>query len=181
VLVIDPFNKIRLKASLNKNINEYTNDYLMRIDEFARKHDILIFLIAHPTKPPSIGNDRKNYEPDFYDIKGGGEFYDMSPHGLLVHRDYTHDLVKIKVLKVKFNHLGENNAHIWLAWNKGNGRYTDFRKQADKPEDIFEPQADNSNWVIEKEKHDTQVNISFSNPPKGSEDFFTVSNEEVPF
>ena len=71
-LVIDPYNKVRLKASLHKNINEYTNDYLIKIDEFARNNDILIFLVAHPVKPS--GEDRKTYEPDFYSIKGGGSF-----------------------------------------------------------------------------------------------------------
>jgi twinkle protein len=37
VLVIDPYNKVRLKESINKPITEYTNDYLIKIDEFARK------------------------------------------------------------------------------------------------------------------------------------------------
>ncbi|KAA6314396.1 hypothetical protein EZS27_034981 [termite gut metagenome] len=81
---------------------------LIEFTEFARKHDILIFLVAHPNKPTGTGIDRKNFEPDFYDIKGGGEFYDISPHGLLVHRDYANNMVKVKVLKVKFNHLGTN-------------------------------------------------------------------------
>ena len=45
-----------------------------------------------------------------YNIKGGGEWYDASYHGLLVHRDYENKTVKAKVLKVKFQNLGENGA-----------------------------------------------------------------------
>ena len=45
-----------------------------------------------------------------YNIKGGGEWYDASYHGLLVHRDYEAKTVKVKVLKVKFQNLGENGA-----------------------------------------------------------------------
>ena len=32
------------------------------------------------------GNDGKIEEPTMYNIKGGGEWYDASYHGLLVHR-----------------------------------------------------------------------------------------------
>jgi twinkle protein len=159
VLVIDPFNKVRLKASLNKNINDYTNDYLNKIDEFARNNDILIFLVAHPVKPS--GEERKNYEPDFYSIKGGGEFYDMSPHGILVHRNYELDLVKIKVLKVKFAHLGENRAFCWFKWNRANGRYSDFNYQSENPELCANMVEDNSNWIVNDENEINQKPIDF--------------------
>jgi twinkle protein len=118
-LVIDPYNKIRDKANLNKGINDYTNDYLVKIEEFCRKYDVLAILVAHPRKPDV--KESKTYEPTFYDVKGGGEMYDMSPHGLLVHR--VGELTKIKVLKCKFSHLGENNAEAWFKWDKFSGRY----------------------------------------------------------
>lgn len=160
ILVIDPYNKIRLKKSAGKKTEEYTNDYLLLIDEFAREHDVLVILVAHPVKPSS--EERKSYEPDFYSIKGGGEFYDMSPHGLLVHRDYDNDLVKVKVLKVKFSHLGENNAHIWLRWNKNSGRYVDFENQDAKALNVSKPVYDDSNWFIQREKNAEQSSIDFS-------------------
>ena len=129
VLVIDPYNKVRNKdCKYAITTPEYTAEYLLKIDEFARVNDILIILVAHPNKP-SQGEDKKTYEPDFYSIKGGGEFYDMSPHGILVHRDYVNELVKIKVLKVKFSHLGENQKHIYLRWNNMNGRYVDYSER----------------------------------------------------
>ena len=143
-MVIDPYNKVKLKSSDDTNINKYTNDYLLTIDEFARKHDILIILVAHPTKP-SKGD--VNYEPTFYDIKGGGEFYDMSPHGILVKRDYEYDLVKIKILKVKFSHLGQNDASFYMKWNKRNGRYSDFMEQRNNPQEMSFPIEDNKNYV----------------------------------
>ena len=62
--------------------------------------------------------------PDFYSIKGGGEFYDMSPHGLCVHRDFDFKYIEVKVLKVKFRNLGENGASVFFAWNINNGRFT---------------------------------------------------------
>jgi len=165
VLVIDPFNKVRLKSSTRGNVNEYTSDYLIKIDEFAKKHDILIFLVAHPNKPS--GDEKRNYEPDFYSIKGGGEFYDMSPHGLLVHRDYENKVVKIKVLKVKFSHLGENNAHVWLRWNEHNGRYNDFKVQHKNADCVGDMVIDMSNWVIADElSGSTQISIDYETVPE---------------
>lgn len=160
VLVIDPYNKVRLHSSLHKGVNDYTNDYLNMIDEFAREHDILIFLVAHPVKPS--GEERATYEPDFYSIKGGGEFYDMSPHGLLVHRDYENEMVKIKVLKVKFNHLGENQAHVWQSWNKGNGRYMDWQHQSEDAETTSGLIDDKRNWILDKFNDSKQENFDFN-------------------
>lgn len=183
VLVIDPFNKVRLKASLNKNVNEYTNDYLYKIDEFARKHDILIIIVAHPTKPSQ--ENMRNYEPTFYSIKGGGEWYDMMPHGLCVHRDYENELVKIKVMKVKFSHQGENNAFTWLKWNKNNGRYIDHAHQSENPENVSSPLIDDSNWLIEEENNDTQAGFDFNSLSRNKleSDFLSepLSYDSVPF
>lgn len=159
-LVIDPYNKVRLKASLNKNTNEYTNDYLVEIDEFARNNDILIFLVAHPVKPS--GEERKTYEPDFYSIKGGGEFYDMSPHGLLVHRNFELDMVKIKVLKVKFAHLGENRAGVWYRWNRLNGRYSEYDYQSENPEQCQNLVVNNDNWIIEQTNNVKQSEFEYN-------------------
>jgi twinkle protein len=138
-LVIDPYNKIRDKANLNLSITDYTNQYLNKIDEFCKKNDVITILVAHPTKPQS--DKGKLFEPTFYDVKGGGEFYDMSPHGILVHRNYEENTVMVKVLKVKFGNLGENQAKVDFMWNVNNGRYTRMR--------FGEPEWDNDNWLSE--------------------------------
>lgn len=177
VLVIDPYNKVRLEGKYS-DTNDYTRDYLAKIDEFCKKHDILIFLVAHPNKPS--GEDRKNYEPDFYSVKGGGEFYDMSPHGLLVHRDYENELVKVKVLKVKFSHLGENNEHCWVKWNKNNGRYTDYLCQSKEAQNVANPQPDDSNWIIERENNIEQPELDFPHQPTQSELEASFFSEPTP-
>ena len=62
-------------------------------------------------------------EPNMYNIKGGGEWYDASYHGLLVHRNYEKKTVKVKVLKVKFQNLGENQAEAHFKWDHISGNY----------------------------------------------------------
>ena len=67
--------------------------------------------------------DGKLEEPTMYSIKGGGEWYDASYHGILVHRDYEAKTVKAKVLKVKFQNLGENGAEANFNWDPQSGRF----------------------------------------------------------
>jgi len=119
-LVIDPFNKVRDVNCKTEDVNRYTMEYLTKIEVFAKKYDVLVFIVAHPTKMYK-GSDGKIEEPTMYNIKGGGEWYDASYHGLLVHRDYDTKTVKAKVLKVKFQNLGENGAESYFKWEPRSG------------------------------------------------------------
>ena len=121
-LVIDPFNKIRDTNAASDDVNRYTMDYLAKIETFCKKYDVLVFIVAHPTKMYK-GNDGKIEEPTMYNIKGGGEWYDASYHGLLVHRDYDAKTTKVKVLKVKFQNLGENGGESHFTWEPRSGSF----------------------------------------------------------
>jgi len=125
-LVIDPYNKIRSNDSLS-DVNVYTMEYLSKIEVFAKKYDVLVIIVAHPTK--MYRNQEGNMEePTMYNIKGGGEWYDASYHGILVHRNYEENTVKAKVLKVKFQNLGENGAEAHFTWNKSSGEFVPKEK-----------------------------------------------------
>ena len=119
-LVIDPYNKVRDTNAGTDDVNRYTMEYLTKIEIFAKKYDVLVFIVAHPTKMYK-GSDGKMEEPNMYNIKGGGEWYDASYHGLLVHRNYENKSVKVKVLKVKFQNLGENGAEAHFNWEPNSG------------------------------------------------------------
>ena len=120
-LVIDPFNKVRMNDA-SGDVNVYTLEYLTKIEIFAKKYDVLVIIVAHPTKMYKDSNG-KIEEPTMYNIKGGGEWYDASYHGILVHRDYDAKTVKAKVLKVKFQNLGENGAEAHFKWEHKSGRF----------------------------------------------------------
>ena len=121
-LVIDPFNKIRDVDCKTEDVNRYTMEYLSKIEMFCKKYDVLVFIVAHPTKMYKDSNG-KIEEPTMYNIKGGGEWYDASYHGILVYRDYEAKTVKAKVLKVKFQNLGENGAEAHFKWEPKSGRF----------------------------------------------------------
>ena len=119
-LVIDPYNKVRDVDSHTEDVNRYTMEYLTKIETFAKKYDVLVFIVAHPTKMYKT-QDGKIEEPTMYNIKGGGEWYDASYHGLLVHRDYDNKTTKVKVLKCKSQNLGENGAEAYFTWEPRSG------------------------------------------------------------
>jgi twinkle protein len=121
-LVIDPFNKIRDVDCKTEDVNRYTMEYLTKIEMFAKKYDVLVFIVAHPTKMYK-DKDGKIEEPTMYNIKGGGEWYDASYHGILVHRNYEEKTVKAKILKVKFQNLGENGAEAHFKWQPRSGSF----------------------------------------------------------
>ena len=121
-LVIDPYNKVRDINAKTDDVNRYTMDYLMKIETFAKKYDCLVFIVAHPTKMYK-NQQGQIEEPTMYSIKGGGEWYDASYHGLLVHRDYEAGTTKVKVLKCKFQNLGVNGAEAHFTWNPNSGRF----------------------------------------------------------
>ena len=121
-LVIDPYNKVKMKGAEKMSIPDATMEYLTRIEAFAKKYDVLVIVVAHPTKMYKK-EDGTMDEPTMYSIKGGGEWYDASYHGLLVHRDYNNKSVKVKVLKVKFQNLGENQAEAHFKWDHLSGDY----------------------------------------------------------
>ena len=136
-LVIDPYNKVRDVNAGTDDVNRYTMEYLTKIETFARKYDVLVFIVAHPTKMYK-GQDGKLEEPNMYNIKGGGEWYDASYHGLLVHRDYEKKNTKIKVLKVKFQNLGENGAECFFTWEPKSGSFI--------PDQVITTESDGLPW-----------------------------------
>ena len=136
-LVIDPFNKIRDVDCKTEDVNRYTMEYLTKIEMFAKKYDVLVFIVAHPTKMYK-DKDGKIEEPTMYNIKGGGEWYDASYHGILVHRDYEAKTVKAKILKVKFQNLGENGAEAHFKWEPRSGCFI--------PHQMAELEAESMPW-----------------------------------
>ena len=154
IFVLDPFNKIKLKAIDRGKVNEYTEEYHILIDEFCKKYDAHIFLVLHPNKLPmkKIGKDEfseKTYRmPTAYDAKGGGEHNDMSYNIIGLVRDYERNLVQVRTLKWKFQHLGVAGVDNWFGWNINNGRYTPTNEYYDEGSN-FQPSFnwENTPWI----------------------------------
>lgn len=120
-LVIDPFNRVEAEAS-SKSETLQISDFLDKLTNFAQQNDVLVILMAHPSKRPKT-KDGAIEVPNLYDISGSANFYNKADYGIIVHRNYPEDLVEVHVQKVKFRNLGQvGTAHF--KYNINNGRYT---------------------------------------------------------
>lgn len=146
--VLDPFNKINLKNMSKNDITAYTAEYHQIIDAFNIKYDTHIFLVVHPVKLPMKEEGSKTFVmPSAYNIKGGGEHFDMSYNIIGMVRDYERECVQIRTLKWKFQHLGTAGADSWYGWNINNGRYTEPNNAYDGEGDNPTFTWDNMNWL----------------------------------
>jgi len=142
---------------------------LDKLTNFAQMNDVLVILMAHPTKPPKNPCGPAPV-PTLYDISGSANFYNKADFGLTVHRDRVNDIVEVHVQKVKFRHLGENGT-ARFKYNINNGRYVPYCEGE-------KPQWDNDNHLHRKlaEEMEADGEIEFEN---GLTDFDTEG--DLPF
>lgn len=123
LFVIDPWNMIEFQLD-GMTETQYINKALSQIGMFARRFNILIILVAHPTK---IGKTSDGiYEvPNLYTINGSSHFYNKSDFGITVYRNQKTDDVQVYIQKVKFRHLGHTGM-VEFRNNHNNGRYQEM-------------------------------------------------------
>ena len=122
-LVIDPYNRLESQQG-NRNETQYISELLDKLTNFAQINDILVVLMAHPTKQPK-NRDGIIEAPTLYDISGSANFYNKADFGIVVHRNRLENYVEVHVQKVKFRHLGEVGM-CKFKYNLNNGRYTPY-------------------------------------------------------
>ena len=165
-LVIDPYNRLESEQG-TRNETQYISELLDKLTNFAQRNDILIILMAHPTKQPR-NKDGVIEAPTLYDISGSANFFNKADFGIVVHRNRTENTVEVHVQKVKFRHLGECGTALF-KYNLNNGRYTPYTNG-------IEPVWDNENHLqaeIRRRQQEADEAAVF--------DFGSLPEEECPF
>ena len=148
--VIDPFNALTDKERRTQKQDEYISDFLQKIRWFARKYNVAIFLVMHPSKQQKL--DSGLYPVcDLYSCKGASEIYDKADIGITVWRNEQENYGEMHVTKMKFRHLGDKG-HSTFRFNISNGRYVevDTNTKGIPLLPFNETNWDNSNYVITK-------------------------------
>lgn len=125
-MVIDPYNMIYNPRDPRVNETESINKFLVKIKNFCWKHDIHIFIVAHPRK--LLKKKDGNYEPAVaYDVSGSANWYNQADYIFSIWRDLVErdNPVKIFVQKVRFRHLGTTGC-ARLIFDNYSGRYEDY-------------------------------------------------------
>lgn len=123
IVVIDAYNKIDSDKGVSEIETEFIGKLLDRLCRFAIKHDVMMILVAHPTK---MGTDKNQgyMIPTAYNINGSAHFFNKSDFVLTVHRDMENDEVLIRVSKVKFSNYGKQGDSR-LKYDTASGNYYD--------------------------------------------------------
>lgn len=145
ILVIDPYNKLEHPQERGESETQYISRFLDKITTFAKFNNVLVFLIAHPTKMRK--SDMGVYEvPNLYNISGSAHFFNKTDYGLTVYRNYNvekasyDNTIELFVQKVKFKHLGETGA-VSMKYVYTNGRFAENHE--------IQEEFDKSNWLIQ--------------------------------
>lgn len=146
-LVIDPYNRLESQQG-NRNETQYISELLDKLTNFAQINDILVVLMAHPTKQPK-NKDGIIEAPTLYDISGSANFYNKADFGIVVHRNRLENYVEVHVQKVKFRHLGEVGM-CKFKYNLNNGRYTPYVNG-------IEPVWDNDNHLTKQRTEKAKI------------------------
>ena len=127
IFVVDAFNKVILPKG---NKLEEINNVLTKLTHFARVNNVIIFLVAHPTKMKK--NEEGIYDaPTLYDVSGSSDFRNQVHAGFCIYRYFDENpRTTFTNLKTKYSFQGSIGDSVDFDYCKLNGRlisrdYTD--------------------------------------------------------
>jgi twinkle protein len=122
-LVIDPWNELEHMRPAGMTEAEYVSDSLRRLRQFARKHELLVIVVAHP-KLLEKKADGSYPVPTPYDISGGAMWRNKADNCIAVYANPTdpNGFVEIHIQKVKFKLYGQVGV-VHMRWDRVTGLY----------------------------------------------------------
>ena len=124
IFVVDAFNKLGFNSKGNKI--DLINEVLTKLTMFAQIHNVIIFLVAHPTKMPKTANGLYA-SPSLYDVSGSGDFRNQTHDGFSIYRffgDEENDTMTVfENLKTKMKFQGEIGGKVEFEYHLPSGRY----------------------------------------------------------
>jgi len=121
IFVIDAFNKVQMPTG---NRLEMINETLTKLTSFAQTNDVLIFLVAHPTKMKKEEGTDKYAMPTLYDVSGSADFRNQTHDGFTIHRHFGDDpYTEFSNMKTKYQFQGHIGQSAYLDYDLPTGRY----------------------------------------------------------
>jgi len=130
IFVIDAFNKLGFDKKGNKL--DQINEVLTKLTMFSQMHNVIIFLVAHPTKMQK-GSDGFYNSPTLYDVSGSSDFRNQTHDGFSVYRYFGNEESDAKTvfenLKTKMKFQGEIGGSQEFEYHLPSGRYYELGTQ----------------------------------------------------
>ncbi len=123
-LIIDPWTEIDHSRKQGLSETEYISQALSKIRRFAKKRNVHVWVIAHPTKLQKLA-DGSVPVPTMYDIAGSANWYNKADNGLSIWRDVLNpgEGVQVYVQKVRFKEIGKVGV-VTFDYNYSDGCYS---------------------------------------------------------
>jgi len=130
IFVIDAFNKLGFNGKGNKL--DQINEVLTKLTMFAQMNNVIIFLVAHPTKMQKQA-DGTYASPTLYDVSGSSDFRNQTHDGFSVYRFFgdgeTESKTVFENLKTKMKFQGEIGGRVEYDYHVPSGRYYEKGQQ----------------------------------------------------
>lgn len=120
IFVIDAYNKVEHTG--NKSERENITKVLSRLTMFAQLHNVLIILVAHPTKMKKLESGMYDI-PTLYDVSGSADFRNQTHDGYVVYRNFAENYTLVRSLKLKYTFQGDLSSEEKYFYHKPSGRY----------------------------------------------------------
>ena len=131
IFVIDAFNKLEFDDNKDKELSRIKR-VLTQLTMFAQMNNVIIFLVAHPTKMQK--NEAGIYnKPTLYDVSGSADFRNQTHDGFTIYRhfesiqegefDIDKNQVEFITQKVKMKFQGEMAGREIFNYHIPSGRY----------------------------------------------------------
>ena len=141
IFIIDAFNKLQLPEGPERT---EINRVLTRLTAFAQSNNVVVFLVAHPTK---MKKDAKGmYEvPTLYDVSGSADFRNQTHDGYCIYRHFAADgngnHSTFYNLKTKFGFQGDIGASVDIEYHEPTSRF--YAKGLNPPQfDMTRPMSE---------------------------------------
>lgn len=157
ILVLDPFNFIEKENNSTRSENAWDSHVVGAVRDFAKMHDVLVFLVAHPRKV-EMQIDGRRRRITLEDISGTADFGNKADYCFCVDRDDDHHVVTISIDKVRRKQYGTKGRQVHFVYKAHSGRYcpcevddkhdpmnTDFHTDSGmwlRPRDLFGCETD---------------------------------------
>lgn len=170
IFVIDAFNKVLLPKG---NKLDAINEVLTKLTHFAQSNNVIVFLVAHPTKMQKNQETGLYSVPTLYDVSGSADFRNQTHNGYSIYRTWETETEEASTdfynMKTKMNFQGEIGAKVSFNYSTVNGRY--YEKGTEEP--LFS--------LINYKKEESKEYIKKELPKPSVSDAFGIDEDDVPF
>lgn len=112
IVLIDPWNELDRAKPASMLLTDYIGECLMRLKQFCRTFNVIVIVVAHPTKAV---NENGGRIAGLADIEGSMNWFNKCDNGLVVVRDperNTAQVISAKVREIGAGRRGACHFHV---------------------------------------------------------------------